>query len=387
MKMNDSARKLSYLKKTQKPEKNRISNVNKLTGWNKVSKYVYSKIVEIDAGMFIEKINNEKLTVTNSKYCLNDMIFFDTETTGLSSGAGNYIFLLGIINIKNNKITCEQIFLGDFPGEYDFINYISGILPTEKLYVSYNGKGFDYHALKNRFILHNRELTIINQLDLLYISRRLWKNIIGSCSLTNIEEKVLGIKREEDIPGYEIPDVYFNFLRTGSTEKINKVFDHNYNDILTLVRLLLHIEMIINNKTSDCIDNFGLGVYLEKNKHAGAVKQILNSFNNGNMKAGIHLANYYKRNTDWENAIRILKKLKHKNVDYAFIELSKYYEHKAKDPETALKYMLELVNIRKKKNMLLRICTAENMIKKTIEIDKRIKRLENKIKKIDLKFS
>ncbi len=384
--MDDIYRKLSYLSK-QKPSAIKKNNERDkkepgLPGWNKNGKYIYSKkktiaLDELD-------IKEDFLTVTDvteGKYNLNDIIFFDTETTGLSCGAGNYVFLLGIITIINNNAEIEQVFLSDFPGESEYINYISGLFPPNKLYVSYNGKSFDYHALKTRFLMNGKELTITNQLDLLYISRRFWKSIIGSCTLGNVEQKILNVYRDDDIPGFEIPDVYFDFLRYGRTEKLLKVFEHNLLDILSLVKLLFQIENIIINRTGKIIDNFGLGIYLEKNNQKDAVKQIITAFKKGNIKAGRYLSDYYKKNKDWDNALEIWNKLLEKNVEYAYIELAKYYEHRKKDPETALNHMLKLVNLRKKKHGLLKINFSGNSIKKTPDINKRINRLENKIKK------
>ena len=90
------------------------------------------------------------------------------EQTGVRAA-----FLLGIITVNNNLniniAEIEQFFLGDLPGEKEYVDYILNFLPANKLYVSYNGKAFDYYALKNRFLMHGRELLIKNQLDLLYI--------------------------------------------------------------------------------------------------------------------------------------------------------------------------------------------------------------------------
>ncbi len=386
--MDNIFRKLSYLEKLRPlvPEdKQKKSNkkVFKLEGWEKLGKYTYKRKIIMPLNKIEENFKLGNLLIANRKYNLADMVFFDTETTGLSCGAGNYVFLLGIITVNNNSniAEIEQFFLGDLPGEKEYVDYILNFLPANKLYVSYNGKAFDYYALKNRFLMHGRELLIKNQLDLLYISRRFWKNIIGSCTLGNIEERILNIYRDDDIPGYEIPDVYFDFLRYGKTKKILKVFEHNLHDIITLVKLLFHIEDILNNKINDKIDNFGLGIYLEKNNHKNAIKQIKTAFESGNIKAGKYLGDFYKKQKDWVKAVEIWHKLKESYVEYAYIELAKYFEHQKKKPETALRYVLELTEMRKKKNILLtrQFYTVNN--KNNMEIYKRISRLEKKIKK------
>ena len=42
---------------------------------------------------------------------LHECIFFDIETTSLTSGTGNYAFLVGIGYFTNNVFTIEQLFM------------------------------------------------------------------------------------------------------------------------------------------------------------------------------------------------------------------------------------------------------------------------------------
>jgi uncharacterized protein YprB with RNaseH-like and TPR domain len=73
--------------------------------------------------------------------------------------------------------------------------------------VTYNGRCFDIPLLITRFISNRRRdrLARLPHLDLLYPVRQLWKLKYGDCSLANIEKQVLGVRREGDIPGEEIP--------------------------------------------------------------------------------------------------------------------------------------------------------------------------------------
>jgi uncharacterized protein YprB with RNaseH-like and TPR domain len=53
-------------------------------------------------------------------------------------------------------------------------------------------------------------------LDLLPLARRLWRDRLESRALKYIEENVLLAPRSvEEVPGYEIPYLYFDYLRTG----------------------------------------------------------------------------------------------------------------------------------------------------------------------------
>jgi len=51
-------------------------------------------------------------------------------------------------------------------------------------------------------------------LDLLHGARRLWKLRFDSCRLVDLENQILGVEREGDLPGEMIPYVYFEYLRT-----------------------------------------------------------------------------------------------------------------------------------------------------------------------------
>jgi Flp pilus assembly protein TadD len=85
-------------------------------------------------------------------------------------------------------------------------------------------------------------LTEIPHLDLLPPSRRLWRLRFGSVALANLEKELLGVRRtEEDIPGWLIPTVYNDYLRSGDASEIGRVFYHNQLDMLSMVTLTAEI--------------------------------------------------------------------------------------------------------------------------------------------------
>ena len=55
-----------------------------------------------------------------------------------------------------------------------------------------------------------------------------------------LEEYVLGVERDDDIPGWLIPSLYFDFAGWGNLDRVAPVFEHNAEDILSLVALLGH---------------------------------------------------------------------------------------------------------------------------------------------------
>jgi len=299
---------------------------------------------------------------------LEDIVFFDIETTGLSGGAGSIAFLIGMAWKYGAALKVEQVFLSDFPGEEEFLDYLSKRLLPEKLYISYNGKCFDSHVLKTRYVMNGSQLSFPLQLDLLYPSRRFWKSITGACDLATIEDRILGIRRNRDIPGYEVPEAYFNFLKTGQTESISLVFDHNYQDILSLVHLMNLIEGIITRGQAPAsFDMTGLGTYLLDRGEERGLSFLRSAFHLGDNRAGRILSLYLKRNRNWPQAVSIWKKMALRNSPFALIELAKYYEHRELDPSQALEWLARVEPYTVRERMILP------------ELNKRKKRLHDKM--------
>ncbi|MEE8440251.1 MAG: ribonuclease H-like domain-containing protein, partial [Spirochaetia bacterium] len=205
-----------------------------------------------------------------------ELCFMDTETTGLSGGAGTLVFLVGSAHYRDGVVTVHQTLLGDFPGEPEFLRAVHDQLWRSGIWVSYNGKAFDSRLLETRFLMNGRQVTIPEQLDLLYWSRRLWRRIIGRCSLDDIEREILGVSRVNDVAGFEIPDRYFSFLRSEDPAGLLPVFAHHLEDIVSLVRLFLHLENTLvsierSGSHTDALrfDRVGLGNYLVSRGAAG----------------------------------------------------------------------------------------------------------------------
>lgn len=174
------------------------------------------------------------------------LLFFDLETTGLSSGAGVVAFLAAFGRLASvageTKLEVAQYLLLDYPGEDDFLEAVLGEFRREEdgcppLTVTYNGKTFDAQVLKTRCLMQGRPPPVFFHADLLHPARRLWKRILPSCSQGEIETAVLGLDRTGDTPGAMAPDIWFAFLKTGETAALGGICDHNVRDISGLARL------------------------------------------------------------------------------------------------------------------------------------------------------
>lgn len=262
----------------------------------------------------------------------DNLLFLDIETTGLSAGAGSITFLVGIGRGEGDKFTVTQYFLSDYPGEREFLEILKSVLSPDAVYVSYNGKCFDTQILRTRFIMNRLAIHFERQIDLLFPVRRLWRSLIGSCSLSNVEEAVLNIQRDGDIPGALVPEYYFQFLKTGKIELMSKVFFHHLQDILTLSTLLKHMEKILREPFDHNVDNLQLGKWLITLNRPEGAELLEREFKRGDIKAGAFLGAMWKRAELWDKALKIWSRLWQDHADpFGAIELAKYYEHKAKD--------------------------------------------------------
>lgn len=176
-----------------------------------------------------------------------DVLFLDTETTGLAGGTGTYVFLIGLAHIADGELVLRQHLLCDIGAESDFVEHLKAQFEPFRACASYNGKTFDLPLLRARFVMAIRsELTVDeSHLDLLHPARRLWKDRFGSTSLRQLEESVLDDGRVTDIPGPLIPDAYFHYLRTRNDAVIAPVLEHNARDVISLVRIADHVARAV----------------------------------------------------------------------------------------------------------------------------------------------
>ncbi len=192
--------------------------------------------------------------------------FFDTETTGLSSGVGNQVFLMAMAWRGPGGLLLRQYILPDPALEQPFLEAISEDLDSSCALVSYNGRSFDSPVLSGRLLMSRRSPTCLSKphLDLLHPARRIFKARLGSCTLQNVEARVLGRDRGEDIPGYLIPEMYFAYLRSGDPELLRGVVAHNRQDVVSLSLLLDHVLMLIGSSArAHPLDRFGVARLLE----------------------------------------------------------------------------------------------------------------------------
>lgn len=165
--------------------------------------------------------------------------FLDTETTGLAGGSGTIAFLIGVGRITPEGFRVRQFFLREHGEESSALHALAEHLSQFRVMVTYNGRAYDQPLLETRFRMCRKRppFAALEHVDLLYSSRRLWRLRLESCRLVELENRILGVERQGDIPGNMIPYVYFDYVRNQGAARLMAVFHHNAMDILTLACL------------------------------------------------------------------------------------------------------------------------------------------------------
>jgi hypothetical protein len=171
------------------------------------------------------------------------LLCLDTETTGLGSAAGTVAFLIGIGWWQGDRMRVVQLLLPDLSEEAALLDTLAAEMPAGVCLVTYNGRTFDWPLLETRYRMGRRVPPPLDgHLDLLLLVRRLFRHRLPDARLQTVERHLLRRHRAPDIPSWEIPAVYHSFLRGGPAGPVRVVARHNAEDVVTLGRLLAHLD-------------------------------------------------------------------------------------------------------------------------------------------------
>jgi uncharacterized protein YprB with RNaseH-like and TPR domain len=282
---------------------------------------------------------------------INKFAFLDTETSGMAGGTGTYAFLVGAARFVDGKFVLQQFFLRDPSEEPAMLEALINFLAPCEALVTFNGKAFDAPLLATRYKMHRIPVPFKDyaHLDLLPLARRLWRDRLPSRALKYLEEHVLGFTRTSDeVPGYEIPWLYFDYLRTQDARPLGGVFYHNAMDVVAMAALLSHMSELLadpyNGRVEHGLDFIALGKLYEDLNHWDEAARL---FERG-LELGLtesdfgvavrRLSILQKKRGDVDQALRLWEQAAEKGHIYAHIELAKYYEHKKRDAKSSLEW-------------------------------------------------
>jgi hypothetical protein len=172
------------------------------------------------------------------------LVFLDTETTGLL-GSGAFIFVFGIAWMDQHDLVVEQWTLRGVLAEDRMLNAaLDRIRELGGTLASFNGSSFDLPLLKRRAKTHGIDVEFLDgpHLDLLHVSRRMWRGLHEDCRLVTLERTQLDVDRVDDIDGAMIPNTFWEALRNPdsprSERRLAQVRMHNHADVVSLAALI-----------------------------------------------------------------------------------------------------------------------------------------------------
>lgn len=312
------------------------------------------------------------------------LICFDLETTGLSGGAGTYAFLVGFGFFEDGGFRTRQYFLRGFGEERALLGAVEAEVGEEAgagpaVLLTYNGRAFDVPLIETRYQMHRLRSPFggMPHVDMLFAARRLWKrrqpaapfgtdDPPGSCSLTAIERDILGLERDNDVPGWEIPARYFGYARTGDARGLEAVLEHNRLDLVSLGAVsAVVLEMVAQGAgvARDRPDLLALGRLLE---YLGRVHEAEHCYSaasepDGTLEAeadrrvradALHwLAIHRRRSRRFQEAADAWRQLADvpgldaERKREALEALAIHHEHRAKDLEAARAFALSALEL------------------------------------------
>jgi uncharacterized protein len=289
---------------------------------------------------------------------LESYAFLDTETSGLAGGTGTYVFLIGVGRFHGAEFHLTQFFMRDPADEPAMLEGLAAFLAPLQALVTFNGKAFDAPLLATRYSLHNIPCPFSGfaHLDLLPVARRLWRDRLPSRALKYLEENVLAaVRSSEEVPGYEIPYLYFDYLRSRDARPLGGVFYHNAMDVVAMAALLTHVTKILSNPFDEIIEHgldvVSLGKIFEDLGQWDLAARLFESSLEMEMPeddfwlAVERLSRLQRRRGDLTTAVSLWERAASQGHIYAHVELAKYHEHHRRDYAEAMKWTNSAVEL------------------------------------------
>ena len=322
---------------------------------------------------------------------LGRTLFLDTETTGLSGGAGTVVFLLGVGFVRAGRFVVRQYLMPSYAAEPELMQALQSELSGKDTLITFNGKTFDAPLLRSRLVMCRMDTEALDgmrHLDLIIPARRVWKRRLTRCSLSRLEEQVLGAPREHDLPGSEAPARYFAFLKNGDFAPLEEVIAHNRQDVVSLSTLLVRLadSHAAPTEQTDMLDVLSMGRVLERhgeNDLAGecyrlaarphpatTVSQLRARACAG--EANMRLSLLLKRQGGAMQAESVWQEMisRRQMGILPYEELAKRLEHAHKDPEGALRLTERALKMTRDERERTRLAARRDRLSHKIEKSK-----------------
>jgi uncharacterized protein len=275
-----------------------------------------------------------------------DLLFLDTETTGLSGGAGTVAFEVGLGYISHDRFVVEQFLMRDYPEEPIMLQNVARLVAAFPTLVTFNGRTFDAPLLETRFLMNRMMDAHLPALhaDMLPASRRVWKVRLGRCTLQRLENEVLGVEREDDLPGADVPQTYFKYLHNGDFYPIERILQHNQQDVVSLAQLFFFLCRLYDKPetAAEPDDLLSLAKTLNRRGETVKAKKCYRIAASAGRRAEAYgaLAAQEKREGNMLRAVKLYTAMlmRNENPVAACEGLAKLYEHQLGNAEQAMVY-------------------------------------------------
>lgn len=266
------------------------------------------------------------------------LLFLDTETTGLAGGTGTLPFLVGLARFDGSALCLRQYFLTGFAGERALLEHARPWLEASGWLVSYNGRSFDVPLLLTRHRLRRLPCPLDRKahLDLLHPTRAAFASRWPDCRLQTAERRLLDLRRSNDLPGWQVPQVWAEFVRSGALGDLPRVMEHNRLDLVSLVALLAELSRV-HAQPAGAADPLSLARHQQRHGREDLALDRLHANRHHLPPAGLlELARLHRRRGDWPSALAVLQPLAERGESGALLVLAKYQEHVLRDYRAAL---------------------------------------------------
>lgn len=277
------------------------------------------------------------------------LLYFDTETTGLSGGVGTLAFMLGMARLGSQRgqqqLQLRQLMLTSLRGEPAMLALANEWAAQADACVSYNGLSFDLPLLAARYRLSGQAdpFSPRDQIDLLHPTRRAFARPWGHCRLADVERRLLRFQRHDDLPGSEAPAAWLALLQRGDPSQLRGVLRHNHWDLLSLAALLPVLDRVYQQPGKHQADLGSIARHWQQQGQAQRARQLLEQ-HSGQLDARerLQLAWHYRQQGAWDKAQTIWAPLAERGNHAAIEAMAKYQEHQCRDDQAALDYALRL---------------------------------------------
>ncbi|MCW5877224.1 MAG: ribonuclease H-like domain-containing protein [Anaerolineales bacterium] len=283
-------------------------------------------------------------------------VFLDTESTGVW-GSGTLAFLVGIGRFTEGGFQQTQFFLREPIEERAMLDAVNRTISNEDALVTFNGKSFDIPLLRARYLTNSSPHPFgqLPHVDLLHLARRLWRELLPSRALGDLEASLLGVQRgEEEVPGWMVPQIYIDYLRSGDARPLAGVLYHNSMDVLSLAALLEHLANKLAAPLEASEHHSELHAIGRLYADTGFADEAIDVFQNtlamdvpaeSKHRLQQNLALLFRRRGDYEAALQLWEQAAAEGYVYAHVEIAKYYEHRAGDVRLALQYTQQAITL------------------------------------------